>query len=342
MFRQLGVLCVSVCLPAALLADFSYQQSTKITGGAMVSMLKIAGAFSKQAREPIEGTVSVKGNKMTHTSKDRADIIDLDSETFTGIDFSKKTYTVMTFAEMAQMMERTMQQMKDKKNGDASFKISLKSTGATKQVNGYDAKEMLMTFNMEATDPKSGQKGGMLVTSNMWIAQNVAGYEEMREFHKKMATKLAWTPGGGGMMAANPDMARGMAEIYKEAAKMDGVPVLQIMRMTPAGPDGQPIQTTETQSSQQQSKPKAETPSIGNVLGGRLGGFGGLGRKKKQQEEPKEEPAAAATTAPAGDATLAEITTEMSGFSSASVDASKFVVPAGFKKVDSPAARQTR
>src|SRR5205814_6028120 len=268
--------------------------------------------FSKQAREPIQGTVSVKGNKMVHTSKDRADIIDLDSETMTGIDFSKKTYTVMTFAEMTQLMERSMQQMKEKQNGDASFKISLKSTGASKQVNGFDAKEMLMTFTMEATDPKSGQKGAMLMTSNMWIAQKVAGYAEMREFHKKMAAKLAWTPGGGGMMAANPDMARGMAEVYKEAAKMDGVPVLQIMKMTPAGPDGQPMQVpAETQSSQQQSKPKAEAPSIGNVLGGKLGGFGGLGRKKKQQEEPKEEPAAAANTAPAGDATLAEITTEM-------------------------------
>src|SRR5438874_2324055 len=90
MFKQLGVVCVAACLPAALLADFSYEQSTKITGGAMMSMMRFAGAFSKQAREPIQGTVSVKGNKMVHTSKDRADIIDLDSETMTGIDFSKK------------------------------------------------------------------------------------------------------------------------------------------------------------------------------------------------------------------------------------------------------------
>ena len=88
MFKQLGVVCVAACLPAALLADFSYEQSTKITGGAMMSMMRFAGAFSKQAREPIQGTVSVKGNKMVHTSKDRADIIDLDSETMTAIDFA--------------------------------------------------------------------------------------------------------------------------------------------------------------------------------------------------------------------------------------------------------------
>ena len=339
---------MAVCLPACLLADFSYEQSTKITGGAMMGMMRMAGVFSKQAREPIQGSVAVKGNKMVHSSKDHAEVIDLDSETITAIDFSKKTYSVMTFAEMTQMMEKTMQQMKDKKNGDADFKVSLKSTGNTKQVAGYDAKEMLMTFTMEATDQKSGQKGGMLVTSNMWIAPKVTGYDEMREFHKKMATKLAWTPGGANMMGANADIARGMAEISKEAAKMDGVPVLQVMKMVPTGPDGKPATApsgSETQSSSQQSKPKAEAPSIGSVLGGKLGGFGGLGRKKKQQEEPKQETAtAAASSEPAasGDASLIEMTTEMSGFSSAPVDASKLVVPSGFKKVDSPVARQSR
>src|SRR4051812_27739671 len=152
MVNKLGVFCVAACLPASLLADFSYEQTTKMTGGAMMGMMRIAGAFSKQLREPIQGTVSIKGNKMVHSSKERAEVIDLDSETFTAIDFSKKTYSVMTFAEMAQLMEKTMQQMKDKKNGEAEFKVSLKSTGASKQISGYEAKEMLMTFNMEATD----------------------------------------------------------------------------------------------------------------------------------------------------------------------------------------------
>ena len=108
MFRQLGVACVAASLPAVLLADFSYEQTTKMTGGAMMGMMRMVGAFSKQALEPIQGTVSVKGNKMVHSSKDRAEVIDLDSETFTGIDFAKKTYSVMTFAEMAQMIERSM------------------------------------------------------------------------------------------------------------------------------------------------------------------------------------------------------------------------------------------
>ena len=345
MVKPLGVLCVAASLPAALLADFSYDQTTKMTGGAMMGMMRLAGAFSKQVREPIQGSVSVKGNKMVHTTRDHAELIDLDSETITSIDYSKKTYSVMTFAEMAQMMEQATQKMKEKK-ADADFKVSLKSTGNSKQISGYDAKEMLMTFTMEATDQKTGQKGGMLVTSDMWIASQVAGYDEIRAFHKKMAAKLAWTPGGGAMMAGNPEIGRGMSEIYKEAAKLDGMPVLQVVKMAPTDAEGKPLQAPAgSDSSSQQSKPKADAPSIGSVLGGRLGGFGGLGRKKKQAEETKkEEPAPEASSQPSGstDASLIEMTTEMSGFSSASVDGSKFAVPSGFKKVDSPAARQSR
>src|SRR5262249_53200152 len=117
-----------------------------------------------------------------------------------------------------------------------------------------------------------------------------AGYDEIREFHKKMAVKLAWTPGGSAMMAGRPDMARGMASVYKEMAKMDGMPLLQVMKMTPTA-DGQVITATSGGDAQaaQQSKPKPDNPSLSSVLGGRLGGFGGFGRKKKQTEQAKEE-----------------------------------------------------
>jgi len=55
----------------------------------MMGMMRLAGAFSKQVREPIQGSVSVKGNKMVHMSKERAELIDLDSETMTAIDLRR-------------------------------------------------------------------------------------------------------------------------------------------------------------------------------------------------------------------------------------------------------------
>src|SRR4051794_4173475 len=98
MFRNVAIIAgVALLASSSLLADFSYQESSKITGGMMAGMMKVAGVFSKAAREPIESTVAVKGNRMVHRSKLHASIIDLDSRTITDIDLQKKTYSVMTF-----------------------------------------------------------------------------------------------------------------------------------------------------------------------------------------------------------------------------------------------------
>jgi hypothetical protein len=128
-----------------------------------------------------------------------------------------------------------------------------------------------------------------------------------------------------------------------ESAKLNGVPIHQVMTM---GAQGQPgaagagTPPPQQQPEQRQAEAPAPTPSgaIGGALG-RLGGFGGL-RRKKQQEPPTEPaPQQQAQAAPQQSApaagVLMEMTSDMSGFSNAPVDASKFEVPAGFKQVQS-------
>src|SRR5262245_4636724 len=112
MFNKLGVMAALGCVPTCLLADFSYEQSSKMTGGALAEMMKVAGAFSRQAREPIRSTVAIKGNRMAHLSNSHTTIIDLDKETITQINPQKKTYSVLTFAEMAEAMQRMAEKMK--------------------------------------------------------------------------------------------------------------------------------------------------------------------------------------------------------------------------------------
>jgi hypothetical protein len=183
-------------------------------------------------------------------------------------------------------------------------------------------------MEMEGTDQKSGQKGGMTVTTDMWVAQGVPGYQEVRAFYKKMAEKLNWTPGGN-MFMQNPDVSKGMAEVYKEMAKLDGVPVEQFITMGASGVEGQPQGQAQPQ---QQSAPQ-EKPSLGGALGGALGGRFGLGRKKNTDQPAKTADAAPANGGASG--SLLEMNTVMSGFNSNSVDSSVFDVPAGFKQVES-------
>ena len=143
-----------------------------------------------------------------------------------------------------------------------------------------------------------------------------------------MAEKINWTPGGN-MFMNRPDVMEGMAEVNKESAKLDGMPVLQTMTM---GAEGTvPAEgATPPPAAQQQPQPAQEKPSVGSALGGALGGRFGLGRKKPQQES-QPAPAQGGTQA---SGTLLETTTEMNSFSSNPVDASQFEVPAGFKKVE--------
>jgi hypothetical protein len=343
---------------SSLLADFTYQETSTITGGMMMSMMRIAGAFNKQAREPIQATIAVKGDKMVHRTATSASVIDLASETITHIDFQKKQYSVMTFEEMKQMMEQMAQKAQKSQRsqkgdqGEMKFKVTAKSTDKSKQVAGLEAKEriMKMEMEMEATDKDTGQtqKGGMTVTMDMWIAPGVPGYQEVREFHKRMAEKINWTPGGN-MFAANPQVSGGMAEVYKEVAKLDGMPVQQLISMGMAGQPGAadggtgPAQQQQQQAQPQAQQQPAQPQSVGSALGGALGGRLGLGRKKPaDQTASNDNPPASGGQGSSGSGapgSLLEMTTEMSTFSSNPVDPSLFAVPAGFKKVESDTKR---
>src|ERR1019366_9342772 len=283
---------------SSLLADFTYQETSTITGGMMMSMMKVVGAFSKQAREPIQATIAVQGDKMMHRTSNSASVIDLASGTITHIDFQKKQYSVMTFEEMKQLMEQMSQKAQKAQKGDKGemkFKVSANATGKSKQVAGFEAKEMVMKMEMEmeATDKDSGQsqKGGMTVTTDMWIAPGVPGYQEVRDFQKRMSEKLHWTPGGN-MFMSDPKVSEGMAEVYKEIARLDGMPVQQFISMGIAGQPGASGAPADGSAPPAQQQPQVERPSVGGALGGALGGrlgLGGLGRKK-----PADQPAAPA------------------------------------------------
>jgi hypothetical protein len=326
-----SILGIAALTALPLLADFSYQQTSTITGGLMASMMKVAGVFSKQAREPIRATIAVKGDRMAHRSATSASIIDLGAETMTHIDLQKKTYTVMTFAEMKQTLEQASQSAAQRRQSDqpeVTFKVSVADTGKTRSISGYDTHEMILKMEMQSTDPQTQHQGTLVITTDMWIAPPVAGYREIRDFYRRMAEKLDWSPEGG-MFASRPDVAKGMAEVYKEAAKLDGMPVFETVTMGGPG-QGDPAASGSTPPPQQQQQ-QASRPSLGGALGGALGGKLGIGRKKDTAPPSDQQSTAEAGSAPGS---LLEMTTEAASFSSSPVDNALFEIPAGFKKVD--------
>jgi hypothetical protein len=347
-------------LPTVLYADFSYTETTQITGGTIVAMMKMAGAFSKQARQagdPIVSTVMIKGNRMVRSNPQRTEIVDLDKETITTIDHVKKQYTTMTFQQMKQQIDDAVKKAKEQKktdtssnpsDTDVSFQVKVRNTGATKDVDGISANEAILSMAMDATDKKSGQTGSLAITNDMYLAPEVPGYDEVRDFHKRFATKLGTVFSDSinpAMLASQPGAGKAMADMVKEMSKLKGIPVYQVMRMGTTA-DGTPLpaaseaplpksNTPEMPSAGQVAKDSA-TSAITSSLG--LGGLGGFGHKKKADPPPAD----AADKANGGQtwAVLVESNTQMTGFSQASVDTSKFDIPAGYKQIEPKIANQ--
>jgi len=348
-------------LPTAVYAgDYTYQQTTQITGGSLLRMMKTVGVFSSQARhmgDPVVSTIYLKDNRLADVSPEQIQIIDLDQETITQIDVEKKTYSVMTFAQMKQAIENARERMQKEaakqqpqqstaqdpnaQNVQMSFDVKVRKTGATKDVSGLNSSEAIMTMTMTATDAKTQQSGNLAMTNDLWMVPAVPGYEQVREFYKKFAVKMGDVTMGFGrdfsrMLAQQPGANQAMGDMVKEMQKLDGVPVMQVMRMGTTV-NGQPLPAASEAPLPTEpagpSKGDIAKAGMGSMLSSRLGGFGGFGKKKQNTPPPDQN--ASETGAQPTSAILMEMQTTTSNFSSAPVDPSHFSVPSGYKQVQS-------
>lgn len=377
-----------MCLVAGQLltaGEVSYQETTKITGGSILKMMKFAGAFSKDARkmgEPVVTTVAIKGNRMIRSSNDFADITDLDAQTVTHIDKIKHQYSVVTFAQMHEAMQRAMdkaQQEQPKADAQAAtpqtakdpnvelgFDVHVRKTGASKQVSNLDTDEIILTLSVNAKDKTNGQQGAFAMTNDMWMAPQVPAYDQVRDFEKRLAAAMAfdltpspqWSAVLNQAQSANqPQSSDALKAMAKEMSQIQGVPVLQVMRMgttvngqplpaaseaaLPVEGNGPTVGDAVAKSGEDTAQQTAAAESsqrirgaFGNSLGSAIGGFGGFGHKKKQQQQQQEASSdnPSASAAPPQSVVLIESVTELGNFSD-QVDPAVFEVPSGYKQV---------
>ena len=346
-------------------ADYTYQETTQITGGTIVQMMHMMGRFSSEARkagEPIVSTIYLKGNRMATVNPDSIQIIDLDKETMTDVDPHKKTYTVVTFDQLRQQIQMAAQQMQkqqaekpvsapppEPKTDDVkvSFDVKVRKTGVEKQIEGLSSQEAILTMTMNATDTTTQQSGAMAVTNDMWMVPEIPGYNQVRDFQVRFAEKMSTAVAGLGMdvsqaLAQHPGATVALADMGSEMRKLSGVPIQQIMRMGTTM-NGQPLPAASEAPLPPDNSPP--TPSAGDVarqsvalaLTSRLP-FGGFGHKKKQDDPPPADQNAnpQGTAQQPTSAILMESQTTVSNFSSAPVDDAHFEVPAGFRQVQPP------
>ena len=208
------LLVVTLCATATAYADFSYTTTRKTQGSTA------AAASSTK--------YSFKGQKMMTDSGDTATIIDFNAQTISTVNKSQKTWSVVTFNEVAQRV----------KGADIDAKIDVKETGQKKMINGFNASETVMTMDVDS--PQMSQAGmKMQMEIDMWRSSDVPGAQEMRTFYQRNGPNFPWAAMGGGGAGGTQ---KAMADIQRKVAASGGVPLLQIIKAKAAGGGAAQIQ----------------------------------------------------------------------------------------------------
>jgi hypothetical protein len=156
------------------------------------------------------------------------------------------------------------------------------------------------------------QGGGMVMTTNTWLAPRVPALAEIAEFDRRYAEKLHGpmmldAQQMAAMMAMYPMLQDAMARMQKENVNLDGTPVLTVMKI-------EAVKNPEQAGAAKESDPP---PTSLGGLGGRLAR--GMMRKKKDD----------ASTA--GRATVMTMQHEVLKVAP-NVAEAELAVPAGFKE----------
>jgi len=333
--------CLAVASTQALRADVRSDQKTKFQlAGPLGKVVNFFGG--KAARDGVTSTVALKGNRMMTTTGDSGgQIIDLTEEKVYNLDLKKKSYTVVTFAQLRQQMEdaRKRAQEEAAKNPEADkpaqrdpnakeveVDFDVKNTGEKKDINGFATTQSIMTITVREKGKTLQQAGGMVLTSDIWLTPSIPAMKEVADFHMKYAQKLygpmiegASPQDMASAMAMYPQMKPALERMAAEGRKLQGTAILTTTTID-AVQSAEQVAASQSSAGDAKSSGGSAPPSVGGLIGG----FGRRMAKKKE-----DEPAVAA--GPKDRATVLTTTNETLKLSTTVADA-EVAVPAGFKE----------
>jgi hypothetical protein len=286
---------------------------------------RMVGMFGgKAAREGIETTTAVKGNRKITRDDETGRIVDLDEQKVYELDFKKKTYTVMTFEQIRQKMREAQERAareaeKNRGKGDEAARepaqdpttdvevdFDMKESGETKSIAGYDAREVVTTITVRQKGMTLDEGGGLVMTAHSWLGPEIPALKELADFELRYWKAIAPEPVGlsaeqmAAVMAMYPMVQQAMQRMAKEQVNLKGTPL-------------ETVTTFEAVKSASQMSQQQESSSGGGGLSGMLA------RKmmKRGEEKPR--------------ATFATMTNQTLEVATA-VAPGELDVPAGFKE----------
>jgi sRNA-binding protein len=316
-------------------ADIKTTEKTQMKFEGMIG--RMMGMFGGKAmKEGVVNTVAVKGDRKITSTEDSARIVDLAEEKVYELNLRDKTYKVVTFAELKKQMEEARakaeeearkqkgrDEKKDPSQKEMEVEFQAKNTGEKRDISGFNCRQVILTIAVHEKGKTLDDAGGMLMTTDMWLAPKVPGMREIVDFELRYAKKLAenMVPSAEQLaqaFAMYPGLKDAMVKMQAERVNMDGTPIESIMTV-------QTVQTKE-QAAEAKKQDQGGSSSSGGAIGGMLGRFG------KKKEEPKPAEGAPAKATADSDTKVTFMTSTVTVLSvSPTVSADDVAVPAGFK-----------
>jgi hypothetical protein len=308
---SLVIVCLLTLSAHSLKADVRTDQKSLVKFEGMIGgVMNLFGG--KSAREGVVSTVAVKGDRKATLGENTGQIIDLAEEKIYDLDIRRKTYKVTTFAELRRRMEEARKQAaeearkqedkaskpqpRDKNEKEMEVDFDVKSTGQTKTINGFNTREVVMTVTVREKGKTLEQSGGLVLTSDLWLAPKIAAMNEISEFDQKYARKLEGPMVAGasaeemaGVMAMYPGVTQALAKMRTEDVNMDGTPILSTVTI-----DSVKSAEQMAEASKQRNEDSGAGAPAG--VGGMLGGFAKKMSKKGDSQADQKARATFMTT----------------------------------------------
>lgn len=325
------VICVAL-LSGMAVADVTIESETKTEfKGTLGTMMKLFGGG-----KPSTDIVYYSGNLRRSDHLDKkgkvrtSEIIDLDQELFITLNHKKKRYTQQSFAEWRQQMEeamtktQTMQAEQEETGPDEdslpqfTVDFNVEPTGKVEQINGRQAREVVVTISVKPADTaqtaEEGEEtpgGEFNIKSINWIADDVQGNDEIRQFAVKLAEKMGIMPDKQKMadmwnqvMMSYPQIGDAVERLDEETEALEGTVVRThtVFESVPP-PRGEDDEEDEEE----------ESKSVKGLLGG-------FGKKMMKKDKPE------------GPQVLLELHSDIKRQDITPVDPALFVIPEKYKE----------
>ncbi len=349
---------VAAAIPSLLAAQGVTVQSTGDVHlfGALGAIASMAAKMGGADMHATQSTMYISGHKMKSESANSGMILDADAGRVTTIDMKQKTYTSMTFADMAAAMQQAKQSMQQQAKADQAkdpkadpkaapgdmnvkYKVAVDRPGQHEKIAGYDAERVFITITLEGEATPQGEKaeqvGSMVLLMDQWIAKDAPQIAAMKEFQRAYAAKAgdafrAQTAGLQAAFASDPRIKDGFSAAAKELAKISGVSLRSVTYVALVPPNmafdrGMVLGDASAAAAADSSAKKDDKP--------KAGGFRGLMGAIKSAAEDANKKQDNGASQPPKQATIMSVSEIVTSIATGAVPTGAFDVPAGFREV---------